>query len=119
MISFRSLFPLSIPLLFSISGCASASGTFAPLDASHPASAEAPEVPIQDPSAVLRAGVDEPARAQAAPAPVPSSAPLGAYVCPMHPEVSAAAPGRCSKCGMQLVPRAEQATQSEEHPHGE
>jgi FtsP/CotA-like multicopper oxidase with cupredoxin domain len=27
-----------------------------------------------------------------------------AYVCPMHPEVSATEPGRCPKCGMKLVP---------------
>jgi hypothetical protein len=26
-----------------------------------------------------------------------------AYVCPMHPEVSAAEAGDCSKCGMKLV----------------
>jgi hypothetical protein len=29
-----------------------------------------------------------------------------AYVCPMHPEVSAHAPGRCPKCGMNLEKRA-------------
>jgi hypothetical protein len=27
------------------------------------------------------------------------------YVCPMHPEVTSAAPGTCSKCGMALVER--------------
>ena len=27
------------------------------------------------------------------------------YVCPMHPEVTSSAPGRCSKCGMNLVPK--------------
>jgi hypothetical protein len=27
------------------------------------------------------------------------------YVCPMHPEVTSPAPGRCSKCGMNLVPK--------------
>jgi hypothetical protein len=26
------------------------------------------------------------------------------FTCPMHPEVSSAAPGRCPKCGMDLVP---------------
>ena len=49
----------------------------------------------------------------AAPAPAPSSdsgkpaASSGeaAYVCPMHPDVTASAPGRCPKCGMQLVKR--------------
>ncbi|HEY9423034.1 MAG TPA: heavy metal-binding domain-containing protein [Thermoanaerobaculia bacterium] len=28
-----------------------------------------------------------------------------AYVCPMHPEVTSDAPGKCSKCGMDLVKR--------------
>lgn len=27
------------------------------------------------------------------------------YTCPMHPEITAAAPGRCSKCGMDLAPK--------------
>ena len=27
-----------------------------------------------------------------------------AYYCPMHPDVSGAAPGRCPRCGMDLVP---------------
>ena len=27
------------------------------------------------------------------------------YVCPMHPEVTSSAPGRCPKCGMNLVPK--------------
>ena len=26
------------------------------------------------------------------------------YYCPMHPDVSEAGPGRCSRCGMDLVP---------------
>jgi Heavy metal binding domain len=26
------------------------------------------------------------------------------YTCPMHPEVTSAVPGRCPKCGMNLVP---------------
>ena len=29
------------------------------------------------------------------------------YTCPMHPEVSSPSPGRCPKCGMDLVPRRE------------
>ena len=27
------------------------------------------------------------------------------YVCPMHPEVTSSSPGRCPKCGMDLVPK--------------
>ena len=34
----------------------------------------------------------------------PSPAPPLDYVCPMHREVRAAGPGKCSKCGMTLVP---------------
>lgn len=30
------------------------------------------------------------------------------YVCPMHPEVTSAAPGTCSKCGMALVERGKE-----------
>jgi FtsP/CotA-like multicopper oxidase with cupredoxin domain len=30
----------------------------------------------------------------------------GAYVCPMHPEVVSDAPGTCPQCGMRLVPQA-------------
>src|SRR5262245_34125201 len=31
--------------------------------------------------------------------------PAGAYVCPMHSAVTSSAPGRCPKCGMDLVPK--------------
>ena len=27
------------------------------------------------------------------------------YTCPMHPEVTSDKPGRCPKCGMELVPK--------------
>jgi hypothetical protein len=30
-----------------------------------------------------------------------------AYSCPMHPEVQSDTPGKCSKCGMDLVHRPE------------
>jgi uncharacterized membrane protein YraQ (UPF0718 family) len=30
------------------------------------------------------------------------------YICPMHPEVTAPTPGRCPKCGMELVPKPDQ-----------
>jgi hypothetical protein len=29
--------------------------------------------------------------------------PVGVYYCPMHPEVQQPQPGKCSKCGMDLV----------------
>ena len=34
----------------------------------------------------------------------------GLYTCPMHPEVQQDNPGKCPKCGMDLVPKA--------RPHG-
>jgi heavy metal-binding protein len=33
-----------------------------------------------------------------------------AYVCPMHPEVREARPGRCPTCGMSLVPEGARFT---------
>lgn len=30
------------------------------------------------------------------------------YVCPMHSEVSSDKPGKCPKCGMDLVPKKDQ-----------
>ena len=34
----------------------------------------------------------------------PPSPPSVTYTCPMHPEVHSASPGKCPKCGMDLVP---------------
>lgn len=115
MIPLRSLmFP--VPFLFY--ACTTASGTFAPLGEDHPASAKAPELPVMDPAAFLRATADAPPTEEAeASADSPSLAPVGAYVCPMHPEVSSEEPGLCSKCGMKLVLREGAEEQHEEHPH--
>ncbi len=38
--------------------------------------------------------------------PLPTDAPAGPFVCPMHPEVSQPGPGSCPICGMHLVPAA-------------
>lgn len=105
---FLSLLVLLVP------ACASAAGTFEPLAANHPANPRAAEAPIEDPAPFLRGETKPPpAAAPAAPdgAPAPPAS-TAAYVCPMHPEVGAAEPGTCPKCGMQLVPRAK------EHAHG-
>jgi hypothetical protein len=40
------------------------------------------------------------------------AAEIEGYVCPMHPEVTSGTPGRCPKCGMNLVP-----TKQESHPN--
>ena len=42
--------------------------------------------------------------------------PASAYACPMHPEVTAAEPGTCPKCGMKLVPSAAPVVPASE-PH--
>jgi hypothetical protein len=62
--------------------------------------------------AVLLAGCASanPAReaidAQASPpTPNPSESPM--YFCPMHPEVTSDQPGKCPKCGMDLVKRSQ------------
>jgi Heavy metal binding domain len=119
MLSHRSLLPLSLSFL---SACATASGTFLPLGPDHPASALAPAVPITDPSAVLRASGGAAPPPQQAPQPspsssVPASAPKGAFVCPMHPEVTDSEAARCPKCGMKLVPRESLEQEAGEHPH--
>jgi Cu(I)/Ag(I) efflux system membrane fusion protein len=51
---------------------------------------------------------DAPPMPDVAPAPAraPAPAPAGArFTCPMHPEVQSATPGKCPKCGMDLVPK--------------
>lgn len=47
-------------------------------------------------------GASEPAKEAA---PVGSPAAATTYTCPMHPEVTDTKPGRCPKCGMDLVPK--------------
>jgi multidrug efflux pump subunit AcrA (membrane-fusion protein) len=56
-----------------------------------------------------------PTRAPGAVAPAPAAPAKGAaetakpakvvYTCPMHPEVTSDKPGKCPKCGMDLVPK--------------
>ena len=119
MSSIRSPLLVLFALLSSLAwACASAHGTFAPLAADHPANPAAPELPIEDPSAVLRA-TDAGATAESAHADAPAAV---EYVCPMHADVVSERPGRCPKCGTELVPRASSNTESsnteqEGHPH--
>ena len=42
----------------------------------------------------------------------------GAYTCPMHPEVISDAPGKCPKCGMNLVKAEEVESHGPGHGHG-
>lgn len=39
------------------------------------------------------------------------------YTCPMHPEVIKDAPGKCPKCGMDLIPVKESKTDASHHGH--
>ena len=44
------------------------------------------------------------------------------YVCPMHPEITSEKPGKCSKCGMNLVLREDKAKpdhQTSENPRAD
>jgi hypothetical protein len=100
-----------------IAGCASQPAPkAAAIDPSNPAAEEAPR-------ASLTPLVDSTARppAETKPAATPEAAPehqghdhggketqpsATTYTCPMHPEISSPKPGKCPKCGMNLVPKA-------------
>ena len=84
-------------------GCAGAI-TLQPLPADHPANPEAPEAPMQAAPQTLR---EEPGASSEGPG-EDKVQEEGDYVCPMHPEVQASEPGRCSKCGMALKQREEE-----------
>ncbi|MFZ5479534.1 MAG: heavy metal-binding domain-containing protein [Myxococcota bacterium] len=80
-----------VPLLFALGTSLACSNTHAPesATASHHDGTPARPAPTPAPSADPIAA---PAKSEAA-----------AYACPMHPEVTADAPGTCPSCGMALV----------------
>ncbi len=47
-----------------------------------------------------------PTKAEAPTRPAPAASAATRYTCPMHPEVVSETPGRCPKCGMDLVAAA-------------
>ena len=76
-----------------------------------PASPEAAGGPMP----VLSGVLDAPSTSSAA-ALATTTAPAAeaAYVCPMHPQVTAAGPGQCPICHMALVPRPGNGTGGEQ-----
>lgn len=116
--------PTAFLILMLLSGCAGIEPT--PLTAKHPASSHAAEGAIYRPAPLMdettqrvteqlaRAKPEQEFAKPASPQRNPDgmAAPGdearkeksgdGAYVCPMHPEVTSAQPGECPKCGMDL-----------------
>jgi FtsP/CotA-like multicopper oxidase with cupredoxin domain len=66
----------------------------------HPRGTVAWKVDENEVTAALGAGASAGASASATTRPSAVT-----YVCPMHPEVTSSEPGRCPKCGMNLVPK--------------
>jgi hypothetical protein len=104
-------------LLFLV-GC-NASSSQTPLTTDHPGHPNATEAPAPQPSQVLTAdrsaaaqdqsmhdmhGAHQHGSMQSAAAATTQSV---VYTCPMHPEVVADKPGKCPKCGMNLVKKGE------------
>lgn len=75
-----------------------------------PSSPDAPEAPLPAKSNAL---VLEPLHD---PAPAPAEKGSG-FTCPMHPEIDQPEPGRCPKCGMNLVPKEATPAPGHEHHH--
>ena len=118
---------LVLALAMSISACTAALPG-RPGDASDP---KARPAALPEGAGVLRADFDPeriaPASAQGATghehhhgAANPSAEPVS-YTCPHHPDVVSATPGKCPKCGMDLVPRKPEPPPTESpagtHPH--
>lgn len=86
-----------------LGGCASEGGSHKPTaSADNPANPNAPAAPQPPQAFTLLKLAGPPHRAPAATAPASHS--NGAYVCPMHPEVTSNKPGTCPKCKMELEP---------------
>ncbi len=77
-----------------------------PHDLTPPAPAPVASSP-EDPSNPRAAeGIDPTLAVRTMPASAAASGSAAtAYQCPMHPEVTSDHPGRCPKCGMNLVPK--------------
>lgn len=112
-----------------LAGCAAS--PLPPLTPAHPASPAAAEAPAPPPSTTLTiAGglpVDDSGAAHAGMAmghaahrmsATTAPAAGASYTCPMHPEVRTTKPGRCPKCGMTLVPQADDLSATgDSHAH--
>lgn len=108
-------FPFYCAAAAVLAGCAAR--PLPPLTPAHPASPTAAEAPASPPSTTLTTtgglSRDDSGAAHAGMVPghgahgVSAPAAAASYTCPMHPEVRVTKPGRCPKCGMSLVPPAE------------
>ena len=85
-----------------VTGCAGPLGPVV-MHSNDPANPAATVRPFEPPRNVLALGVEVPMQQEGV-ATHQHAADLGTplYVCPMHPEVTADAPGRCPSCGMNL-----------------
>jgi type IV pilus biogenesis protein CpaD/CtpE len=95
----------------------------AALDPSSPAAAESPRpVIVSDGQPALHATTPEPLPATAttttattttAPTTTAGQPEKAVYTCPMHPEIISNQPGRCPKCGMNLVLKTPAASEGQ------
>ena len=101
----RSFAAAGVAWFLATSGCASDSprrpAVLDPASPSNGDSAKAPEPQATPPAA----SADAPT--------------AGMFSCPMHPEVRQSSPGRCPKCGMNLVPAPEASPPMSGHHHGD
>lgn len=98
-----------------LTGCASQTLQL-PISTNDPANPNAPESAFSPRTNWLQTEV--PVTAEQTPTEPTSSTDLPAttptmYACPMHPEIVQSSLGRCSKCGMRLVPTEPPKTESE------
>lgn len=109
--------PMSHSILFSLAVLAIASGlgACASRQADVRDTAADPQSKSGPPIARVGALSDGFDAARLSPEPPPAAS-ATVYTCPMHPEVTSDKPGKCPKCGMDLVPKS--GSNEHDHHHG-